>query len=180
MVAPVNAAKKKLAGGKETTSKGGRPTVPSQRRAMQAEVVRLRGMESLTFHAIGDRLGISDRQAQILWDEYWQNEHAIGHESAESIRASLATRYRLLRDTAIALATNPKIKITKDDPNGGTVDLADFEKVAKMGKLAVTCMVEEAKLFGVNKPVELNMHTNTLSLERFAELAEAHFQPQAN
>ena len=52
MVAPVKAGKKKLAGGKETTSKGGRPTVPSERRAMQAEVVRLRGMESLTFHAI--------------------------------------------------------------------------------------------------------------------------------
>ena len=180
MVASVKAGKKELAGGKETTSKGGRPTVPCQRRAMQAEVVRLRGMESLTFHAIGERLNISDRQARILWDEYWEKEHAVAHESAETIRVGLAARYRLLRDTASALATNPKIKITKDDPNSGTVDLADFEKVAKMGKLAVTCMVEEAKQFGVNKPVEVNMHTNTLSLERFGELAEAHLQPQAN
>ena len=168
----VKAGKKKLAGGKETTSKGGRPTVPNQRRAIQAEVVRLRGMESLTFHAIGDRLGISDRQAQILWDEYWQNEHAIRHESAESIRASLATRYRLLRDIAFAIATSPGIKVTKDDPSGGTIDLADFEKVAKMGKLAVTCMVEEAKLFGVNKPVDVNGSANTLSLQQLGEILE--------
>ncbi len=171
---------KKLANGKVTTTKGGRPKDPSKRLATQMEVVRLRGMESMTFQAIGARLGISDRQAQILWNEYWENEHAIGHESAERIRASLATRYRLLRDTAFAIATNPGIKVTKDDPNGGTVDLADFEKVAKMGKLAVQCMIEEAKLFGVNKPVDVSTNPGTLSLERFAELAEAHFQPQAN
>ncbi len=171
MVAPVKAAKKKLAGGKETTSKGGRPTVPSQRRAAQAEVVRLRGT-GFTFHTIGERLSISDRQAQILWEEYWAKEHAIGQESAETIRAGLAARYRLLRDTAFAIATNPGIKITKDDPNGGTVDLADFEKVAKMGKLAVTCMVEEAKLFGVNKPVDVNGSANTLSLQQLGEILE--------
>ena len=171
MVAPVNAVKKKLAGGKETTSKGGRPTVPSQRRAVQAEVVRLRGT-GLPFHAIGERLGISDRQAQILWEEYWAKEHAIGQESAESVRAGLAARFRLLRDTALAIATNPGIKVTKDDPNGGTINLADFEKVAKMGKLAVMCMVEEAKLFGVNKPVDVSVGTNTLSLGQLGEILE--------
>ena len=171
MLAAVKQATKKLAGGKVTTPKGGRPTVPSQRRAAQAEVVRLRG-GGLTFQAIADRLGISDRQAQILWDEYWQREHALSQESAETIRASLAARYRLLRDTAFAIATNPGIKITKDDPNGGTVDLADFEKVAKMGKLAVTCMVEEAKLFGVNKPVDVNGSANTLSLQQLGEILE--------
>ena len=177
MLAAVKQATKKLAGGKVTTPKGGRPTVPSQRKAIQAEVVRLRG-GGLTFQAIADRLGFSDRQAQILWDEYWQQEHAAGHESAESIRASLAARYRLLRDTAMALATNPGIKVTKDDPSSGTVDLADFEKVAKMGKLAVTCMVEEAKLFGVNKPADVSMNPGTLSLDRFLEAAAEHVIPR--
>ena len=176
MLAAVKLATKKLAGGKVTTPKGGRPTVPSQRKATQAEVVRLRGT-GLTFQAIADRLGISDRQAQILWDEYWKKEHAAGQESAENIRAGLAARYRLLRDTAMALATNPGIKVTKDDPNGGTIDLADFEKVAKMGKLAVTCMVEEAKLFGVNKPVEADTNSATLSLAEFLDAAAKTTSP---
>jgi hypothetical protein len=118
MVAPVNAVKKKLAGGKETTSKGGRPTVPSQRKATQAEVVRLRG-GGLTFQAIGDQLGISDRQAQILWEEYWAREHALSQESAETVRTSILTRLRLLRDTALAIATNPSVRVSSTDASGG-------------------------------------------------------------
>ena len=172
MVAPVKAAKKKLAGGKETTSKGGRPTVPCQRRAMQAEVVRLRGMESLTFHAIGDRLGISDRQAQILWNEYWAREHALSQESAETVRASILARLRLLRDTALAMAVNPRVKVSSTDASGGSIDLADFEKVSKMGKLALGCMAEEAKLCAAyDKPIEKD-EPGILSLIDFARLAE--------
>jgi hypothetical protein len=171
MVAPVNAVKKKLAGGKETTSKGGRPTVPSQRKATQAEVVRLRG-GGLTFQAIADELGISDRQAQILWDEYWEREHALSQESAEDVRISILTRLRLLRDTALAMATNPKVKISSTDPTGCTIELADFEKMAKMGKLALGCMTEEAKLCAAyDKPIEKEQ-PNVLSLIKFAELAD--------
>ena len=62
---------KKLRGGRVTTFRGGRPVNPEQRRAAQHEVVRLRGRENLPFRAIGWRLGVSDRQAKILWDEYW-------------------------------------------------------------------------------------------------------------
>ena len=51
-------------------------------------------------------------------------------------------------------------------------DIADLEKVVKMGKLAVTCMVEEAKRFGVNKPVDESVSTNTLSLEQLGEILE--------
>lgn len=171
-VPPVNAVKKKLAGGKETTSKGGRPTVPSQRKATQAEVVRLRGMESMTFQAIGARLCISDRQAQILWDEYWEREHALSQESAETVRASILTRLRLLRDTALAMATNPRVKVSSTDASGGSIDLADFEKVSKMGKLALSCMAEEAKLCAAyDKPIEKD-EPGILSLIDFARLAE--------
>jgi hypothetical protein len=162
---------KKLANGKVTTVKGGRPCHPSKRLATQMEVVRLRGMESMTFQAIGARLGISDRQAQILWNEYWEREHAVAQESAEAVRAGLLVRLRLLRDTAFAMATNPKVKVSSIDPSGCTIDLADFEKLAKMGKLALACMTEEAKLCAAyEKPIEKEP-PNVLSLIDFAELA---------
>lgn len=133
----------------------------------------------MTFSAIGGALGISDRQAQILWEEYWAAEHAIEQESAEKLRAGLASRLRLIRDHALALATNTQIKITKDAPDGGTIELADFERVAKMGKLAVNCMVEEAKLFGLNKSVEDSQKSGTLSLAEFIKAAEKTPMPSS-
>ena len=164
-------ATKKLAGGKVTTPKGGRPTVPSQRRATQAEVVRLRGSGG-TFQAIADQLGISDRQSQILWEEYWAKEHAIGQESAETVRASILSRLRLLRDTALAMAVNPRVKVSSTDASGGSIDLADFEKVSKMGKLALGCMAEEAKLCAAyDNPIEKD-EPGVLSLMEFVRLAE--------
>ena len=160
-----------------TTSKGGRPVNPALRAQQMSEVARLRGTHGMTFRAIGGALGISDRQAQILWDEYWAAEHAIDQESAEKLRAGLASRLRLIRDHALALATNTRIKVTKDDPHGGSIELADFERVAKLGKLAVTCMVEEAKLFGLNKSVESGQNGSTLSLIEFLSAAEKTSMP---
>ncbi len=171
MIASVKQATKKLAGGKVTTRKGGRPTIPSQRKAIQTEVVRLRGT-GLTFQSIGDQLGISDRQAQILWDEYWKKEHSVSHESAETVRASILTRLRLLRDTALAIAVNPRVKVSSSDASGGSIDLADFEKVSKMGKFALGCMAEEAKLCAAyDKPIEKD-EPGVLSLIEFGRLAE--------
>ena len=161
-----------------TTRKGGRPVIPSLRAQQMSEVVRLRGTRGMTFRAIGDALGISDRQAQILWDEYWAAEHAIERESAEKLRAGLASRLRLIRDHALALATNTRIKVTKDDPDGGSIELADFERVAKMGKLALSCMVEEAKLLGLNKTIEPQQNSNTLSLAEFLSAAEKTDMPR--
>lgn len=149
MVAPVKAAKKKLAGGGETTVKGGRPIIPEKRRATMDAVLRLRGT-GLSFAAIGRQLGISDHHALNLYNEYWEKEHRAAQESVADIRAGLAARYRLLRDTALEMATNPKIRVTKDDANGGTIELADFEKVSKMGRLAVMCMVEDVAVLRSN------------------------------
>ena len=155
---------------------GGRPTDPTRRFETQAEVVRLRGMESMTFQAIGIRLGISDRQAQILWTEYWQKEHATFSESAEAVRADILTRLRLLRDTAFAFATNPRVKVSKSEPGGGTIELADFEKVAKMSKLALHCMAEEAKLCAAYNGTGDETQPGVLWLIDFTRLAQEHME----
>jgi hypothetical protein len=57
--------------------------------------------------------------------------------------------------------------------SGGSIDPADSEKVSKMGKLALGCMAEEAKLCAAyDKPIEKD-EPGVLSLMEFARLAEA-------
>ena len=58
--------------------------------------------------------------------------------------------WRLLRDVALAMAANHKIRVTNGKTGGGAIELVDLERVSKMGRIAVMCMVEDVAVLRSN------------------------------
>ena len=105
----------------------------------------------LTFQAIGQRLGVSDRQAQILCDEHWQTECDVARISARRIRSDLAAHYFALQDIAFAHITSLARKFNLGNPDGGTIHIADFNGLIKMSNIVIQLSAKLAKLLCLDK-----------------------------
>ena len=163
--------KKRRRDGKITTDKGGRPVDPQKRRQQQAEVVRLRS-QGLTYQAIADRLRCSTDKARTLAQGYWQSEIGKVEETADHYRRLQTEKMDRLIAVNMELAMNPKIVVEKDDPEGGTMKLEDFEKVVKASKIVIAASAEIAKLNGCYRPQEVAV-SGTLSMSELGRILEA-------
>lgn len=163
--------KKKRKPGTSSSPKGGPRVNRALRKLRQAEVVRLRSAECLTFQACADRIGITIDLAYDLWNEYWELEFPHIHEEADKVRRVQLERLERTQLQCMALLT-PKITVLTSDPSGATVELAEFEKIAKMTRSIVSASQEISKLAGAYKPVEMNLNSGTLPLAEFLAAAE--------
>lgn len=170
--------KTKRAPGTKASSKGGPRVNHALRKLRQAEVVRLRSTECLTFQACADRIGISLELAFKLWNEYWELEFPHIHEEADKVRRIQLERLERTQLQAMALLS-PKVKVITEDPSGATVDLAEFEKIAKMAGVVAKTSQEISKLAGAYKPVEMQLNSGTLPLAEFLAAAEKTRLPGA-
>lgn len=135
-----------------TTPRGGRPFSPGKRKALQTEVLRLRN-SGLPFQKIGAHLGISDRHAKNLWDEYWNVEWALADQSARYIRSSLTASYLRIQDLAIGQISALRVPSGPDDAAPDTVSMADFVRFEKMSRVIVRISAQLSVLLGLGKPL---------------------------
>ncbi len=163
--------KKKRKPGTSSSPTGGPRVNRALRKLQQAEVVRLRSRECLTFQACAERIGISLELAFKLWNEYWELEFPHIHEEADKVRRIQLERLERTQLQCMVML-EPKIKVITEDPTGATVELAEFEKIAKMTRSIVSAAQEISKLAGAYKPVEMNLNSGTLPLAEFLAAAE--------
>lgn len=126
----------------------------------------------MSFHAICDATGMGWAKVTALFNEYWEKEVGISEATADSIRKKETARLTHVADVNYHLATNPKIKVTKEDPDAGTMDLADFEKVTKASANFIKAVAEIAKYNGCYRPQEVAV-TGSLSVSQLAKILEA-------
>lgn len=163
-------AHKKGSSGRTRPKKVGRPRRPDEQQ-LKADVVRLYSTGEFTLEQIAEKLGIAKITAWRYYNRALEEEWAEISPKAEIMRNEQTDK--LLRTQNLCMAMlSPKITVTKEDPDRGTVELADFLKMEKMAQRIVTLSERLAKMNGLDKPVEVNVNAGALTLEQFALAAE--------